>query len=92
MKWMLVVLVFGVSPMETGLVYNSLDECLKNRGGYASRVGSRVHGNAENVSGNAPDLTGLCEKTDDQRHLHSARRAHPLNRARVWQVYNCHLC
>jgi len=29
MKWMLVVLVFGVSPMETGLVYNSLDECLK---------------------------------------------------------------
>jgi hypothetical protein len=28
MKWMLVVLVFG-SPMETGLFYNSLDECLK---------------------------------------------------------------
>jgi hypothetical protein len=28
MKWMLVVLVFG-SPMETGLLYNSLDECLK---------------------------------------------------------------
>ena len=29
MKWMLVVLVFGVTPMETGLIYNSLDECLK---------------------------------------------------------------
>jgi hypothetical protein len=28
MKWMLVVLVFG-SPMETGLLYSSLDECLK---------------------------------------------------------------
>ena len=28
MKWMLIVLVFG-SPMETGLLYNSLDECLK---------------------------------------------------------------
>jgi hypothetical protein len=29
MKWMLVVLVFGVTPMETGLSYNSLDYCLK---------------------------------------------------------------
>jgi hypothetical protein len=29
MKWMLVVLVFGVTPMETGLSYNSLDDCLK---------------------------------------------------------------
>jgi hypothetical protein len=28
MKWMLVVLAFG-NPMQTGLVYNSLDECLK---------------------------------------------------------------
>jgi hypothetical protein len=28
MKWMLVVLVFG-TPMETGLLYGSLDECLK---------------------------------------------------------------
>ena len=28
MKWMRVVLVFG-TPMETGLLYNSLDECLK---------------------------------------------------------------
>src|ERR1051325_7194717 len=29
MKWMLIVAVFGGTPMETGLVYNSLDECLK---------------------------------------------------------------
>ena len=29
MKWMLIVLVFGVTPIETGLFYNSLDECLK---------------------------------------------------------------
>ena len=28
MKWMLIVLVFG-NPMQTGLLYNSLDECLK---------------------------------------------------------------
>jgi hypothetical protein len=28
MKWMLIVLVFG-APMETGLFYSSLDECLK---------------------------------------------------------------
>jgi hypothetical protein len=28
MKWMLVVLVFG-NPMQTGLLYNSLDDCLK---------------------------------------------------------------
>jgi uncharacterized protein YgiB involved in biofilm formation len=29
MKWILIVLVFGSTPMETGLVYNSVDECLK---------------------------------------------------------------
>ena len=29
MKWMLIVAVFGTTPMETGLVYNSLHECLK---------------------------------------------------------------
>ena len=29
MKWMLVVLVFGTTPMQTGLVYNSLHECLE---------------------------------------------------------------
>src|SRR5215207_8644149 len=28
-KWMLVVLVFGTSPMETGLVYDTLEECVK---------------------------------------------------------------
>jgi hypothetical protein len=28
MKWMLVVLVFG-NPMQTGLMYDSLDDCLK---------------------------------------------------------------
>jgi hypothetical protein len=29
MKWMLIVLVFGSHPMETGLLYNSLDDCVK---------------------------------------------------------------
>jgi hypothetical protein len=29
MKWMLIVLVFGAHAMETGLIYNSLDECMK---------------------------------------------------------------
>jgi hypothetical protein len=29
MKWMLIVLVFGSHPMETGLFYNSLDDCVK---------------------------------------------------------------
>jgi hypothetical protein len=29
MKWMLVVLVFGSHTLETGLLYNSLDECIK---------------------------------------------------------------
>jgi hypothetical protein len=28
MKWMLIVLVFG-TPMQTGIIFNSLDECLK---------------------------------------------------------------
>ena len=29
MKWMLVVLVFGGSPVKTNLLYDTLDECLK---------------------------------------------------------------
>lgn len=29
MKWALVVLTFGVSPVKTDLVFNSLDDCLK---------------------------------------------------------------
>ena len=41
MKWMLVVLAFGV-PMQTGLVYNSLDECLKAEAGVRAEW-SRVY-------------------------------------------------
>jgi hypothetical protein len=29
MKWMLLVLVFGATPIETGLFFDSLDDCLK---------------------------------------------------------------
>ena len=29
MKWMLFVLVFGSHPVETGLLFDSLDACLK---------------------------------------------------------------
>jgi hypothetical protein len=29
MKWMLLVLVFGTTPIETGLIFDSLDDCLK---------------------------------------------------------------
>jgi hypothetical protein len=29
MKWMLFVLVFGAHPVETNLVYDTLDACLK---------------------------------------------------------------
>jgi len=29
MKWMLFVLVFGTHPVETNLVYDNLDACLK---------------------------------------------------------------
>jgi hypothetical protein len=28
MKWMLVVIVFGLGPVKTDLLYNSLEECL----------------------------------------------------------------
>ncbi len=28
MKWMLVVMLFGVAPVKTGLPFSSLDECL----------------------------------------------------------------
>ena len=28
MKWMLIVVVYGTMPVQTGLIYNSLDECL----------------------------------------------------------------
>jgi hypothetical protein len=29
MKWTLIVVVFGTMPVETGLIFNSLDDCLK---------------------------------------------------------------
>jgi hypothetical protein len=29
MKWMLFVLVFGTQPVETNLIFDSLDSCLK---------------------------------------------------------------
>lgn len=29
MKWMLIVAVFGTQPVKTGLLYDSLGECLK---------------------------------------------------------------
>jgi hypothetical protein len=39
MKWMLVVVVFGLTPVKTGLLFNSLEECLKaedaSRSAYA---------------------------------------------------------
>ncbi len=39
MKWLLVVMVFGTTPIETDLVYDTLDQCLKAeelmRGEYA---------------------------------------------------------
>ena len=39
MKWMLLVLIFGTFPVETGLLFNDLDECLNAeeamRGEYA---------------------------------------------------------
>ena len=42
MKWMLVVLVFG-SPMQTGLLYSSLDECLKTEAAMRAEW-DRVYG------------------------------------------------
>jgi hypothetical protein len=39
MKWMLIVMVFGVAPVKTDLLFDSLDDCLKAeeniRGEYA---------------------------------------------------------
>jgi hypothetical protein len=29
MKWTLIVVVFGTMPVETNLIFNSLDDCLK---------------------------------------------------------------
>jgi hypothetical protein len=29
MKWMLIVMVFGVAPVKTGLLFDSLKECLR---------------------------------------------------------------
>lgn len=29
MKWMLVIMVFGAAPVETGMLFDSLDDCLK---------------------------------------------------------------
>ena len=28
MKWMLIVMVFGVSPVKTNLLFNTIDDCL----------------------------------------------------------------
>jgi hypothetical protein len=39
MKWMLLVLIYGTIPVKTGLVFDTIDECLKAeeqmRGEYA---------------------------------------------------------
>jgi hypothetical protein len=39
MKWMLLVLIYGTIPVETGLVFDTIDDCLKAeeqmRGEYA---------------------------------------------------------
>ena len=29
MKWMLLVLIYGTIPVKTGLVFGTIDECLK---------------------------------------------------------------
>ena len=42
MKWMLIVRVFGSHPLDTGLLSNSLDECMKAE--------AAVHGELYRVS------------------------------------------
>jgi hypothetical protein len=60
MKWMLFVLVFGTHPVETNLVYDNLDACLKAeetmRKEYAQAY-SKSTWTAENSSSSDPSIS-----------------------------------
>ena len=44
MKWMLIAVVFGTTPIETGLLFDSIDECLKTE-----ETVRTAHANAYNI-------------------------------------------
>ncbi len=71
MKWMLVVLVFGSTPMQTGLVYNSLHECLEAEDKMRAEW-DRTEGDAEGIPSDAYLAELYCE-AGHQRNLHPAR-------------------
>jgi hypothetical protein len=58
MKWMLFVLVFGSHPVETNLIYDNLDSCLKAeqtmRQEYARAYSEGLWTQADNNESNDP--------------------------------------
>jgi predicted urease superfamily metal-dependent hydrolase len=74
MKWMLFVLVFGSHPVETNLLYDNLDACLKAeetmRKEYARAYSQGTWGTAVGESSDPSLVSPFWAK--DLRNLHSA--------------------
>jgi hypothetical protein len=83
MKWMLLVLIFGTIPVKTGLLFDSIEDCLKAeetmRAEYA-QVYNDWHAWAEAHPKDAdyPDTQKVhvaARRHGDDPHLHPAQRA-----------------
>jgi hypothetical protein len=83
MKWMLIVLVFGSHPMETGLLHSSLDDCGKSGNDLALGMGASSRGVAEGISGTARNGRLYCQ-ANPYGDVHSPCRAQPLTRL-LWK-------
>ena len=79
MKWMLIVLVFGSHPMETGLLYSSLDDCVKPEMTLRSEW-ARVAAAWPKEYREQPVTEGFIAKANSYGDVHSPFRARPLTR------------
>lgn len=58
MKWMLVFMIFGLAPVKTGLVFDSLDECIEAE--EAARVAyADAYDNWREWAKSNPDKSGF---------------------------------
>ncbi len=73
MKWMLVVMVFGSTPVETDIIFNSLGECLKAEDAIRSLVAEayntwRTWARANPSNSGFPGIESFAQKRIELRN------------------------
>ena len=83
MKWMLLVLIYGTIPVKTGLLFDTIDDCLKAeeemRNSYIRTYNTWETWAKANPSEahyrRHPEIHVAPRRDGDDRDLHSPRRA-----------------